>query len=233
MAGTPQARLHVAGAQKLYTIGQVITQLDSDYPGVTSSKLRFLEDEGLVTPQRTSSGYRKFTQDDIERIRIILELQTRRLPLKYIGEYLEQLDAGQNPGLPGSQEAPELVQRKLRSQKISKLELTKQTGISDGLIAEAQELKLLTSEPFDYSAVEIAKALMSLQRYGIAPRHLRGHKALVDREVSLIEGVVAPVMARNETASRAKAAAYARELEQQFATIRVELINGFIQQLEN
>lgn len=227
-------RLHVAGSIKLFTIGQVITQLDSDYPGVTSSKLRFLEDEGLVTPQRTNSGYRKFTQGDVERIRIILELQSRRLPLKVIGEYLQQLDEGQTPNLPGSQEAPELVQRKLRSQKLTQLELTKQTGITDGLIAAAQEQKLLNSETFEYSDLEIAKALMSLQKFGIAPRHLRGLKALVDREIGLIEGVVAPVVARsNETASRAKAAAFARELEEQFATIRVELINSFIQKLEN
>ena len=226
-------RLHVAGSIKLFTIGQVIAQLDSEYPGVTSSKLRFLEDEGLVTPERTASGYRKFTQQDVDRIRIILELQSRRLPLKVIGEYLTAIDQGQNPVLPGSQEAPEIIQRKLRSLRLTQLEFIAQTGITDGLIAAAQEQKLLSSETFEYSDVEIAKALMTLQKFGIAPRHLRGLKALVDREVGLIEGVVAPVVARNETSSRAKAAAFARELEEQFATIRAELVNSFIQKLEN
>ncbi len=227
------ARLYSAGPVKLFTIGQVISQLDADYPGVSPSKLRFLEEEGLVTPQRTASGYRKFTQDDVERIRIILELQQRRLPNKVICEYLEKIDAGQDAALPGSQEAPELVQRKLRARKVSKLELVKETGISDGLIAEAQELRLLPEEPFDFAAIEIAKALMNLQRFGIAPRHLKGHKSLVDREISLIEGVVAPVLKRNETSSRAKAAQFSREIEQQFDTIRTELINSFIAKLEN
>jgi DNA-binding transcriptional MerR regulator len=233
VATVSSLRLHVAGSQKLYTIGQVINQLDADYPGLTTSKLRFLEVEGLINPQRTSSGYRKFTADDIERIRIILELQNRKLPLKEIGDYLLQLDSGLAGQLPGGQDAPEVVIRKLRSRRISKLELTAETGISDAMISEAQALKFLGVEPFDYSALEIAKALVNLKRFGITPRHLRGHKALVDREIGIIEGVVTPVLKRNETSSRAKAAQYAREIEQQFETIRTELINSFIAKIEN
>jgi DNA-binding transcriptional MerR regulator len=232
VAQSAQSRLQLAGGQKLYTIGQVINQLDGDYPGLSSSKLRFLEDEGLVTPQRTSSGYRKYTSDDIERLRIILELQNRKLPLKVILEYLSQLDAGVSASLPGDQEAPELVLRKLRARKISRLELTAETGITEAMIAEAQDLKLLGAEPFDFSALEISRALVNLRRFGITPRHLHGHKTLIDREIAIIEGVVAPVQSRRDGAARAKAADYAREIEQQFDTIRAELINGFIAKIE-
>ena len=141
MASASRARLHIAGAPKLFTIGQVINQLDGDYPGLTSSKLRFLEDEGLLTPQRTSSGYRKYTSDDIERLRIILELQNRKLPLKVILDYLSQLDAGVSASLPGDQEAPEPVLRKLRARKISRIELTAETGITEAMIADKPEPK--------------------------------------------------------------------------------------------
>lgn len=233
MAGASQARLHIAGGQKLYTIGQVINQLDGDYPGLTSSKLRFLEDEGLLTPQRTSSGYRKYTADDVERLRIILELQNRKLPLKVILDYLGQLDAGVSASLPGDQEAPEPVLRKLRARKISRIELTAETGITEAMIAEAQDMKFLGAEPFDFSALEIARALVNLRRFGITPRHLHGHKTLIDREIAIIEGVLAPVQGRRDGSSRAKAADYAREIEQQFDTIRTELINGFIGKIEN
>ncbi|MEN9736801.1 MAG: hypothetical protein RJA26_34 [Actinomycetota bacterium] len=233
MASASRARLHIAGAPKLFTIGQVINQLDGDYPGLTSSKLRFLEDEGLLTPQRTSSGYRKYTSDDIERLRIILELQNRKLPLKVILDYLSQLDAGVSASLPGDQEAPEPVLRKLRARKISRIELTAETGITEAMIAEAQDMKFLGAEPFDFSALEIARALVNLRRFGITPRHLHGHKTLIDREIAIIEGVLAPVQGRRDGSSRAKAADYAREIEQQFDTIRTELINGFIGKIEN
>jgi len=233
MAQTSTARLHVAGGSKLYTIGQVINQLDGDYPGLTSSKLRFLEDEGLITPQRTNSGYRKYTSDDVERIRIILELQNRKLPLKVIYDYLSQLDAGVSASLPGDQDAPEPALRKLRARKITRLELTAETGISDAMIAEAQDMKFLGAEPFDFGALEVCRALVNLRRFGITPRHLAGHKTLIDREIAIIEGVLAPVKGRKDVSARAKAADYAREIEQQFDTIRTELIASFISKFEN
>ena len=228
----PQAR-HIAGGQKLYTIGQVINQLNGDYPGLTSSKLRFLEDEGLMTPQRTASGYRKYSSDDVERLRIILELQNRKLPLKVIFDYLSQLDSGLAATLPGDQEAPELVVRRLRARKITKIELISETGITEAMITDAQDMKLLTSEPFDYSDLEIANALVNLRRYGITPRHLQGHKTLIDREIAIIDGVLAPVKKRRDPAARAQTAEYAREIEQMFNKIRVELINGFITKIDN
>ena len=230
--GQPQAR-HIAGGQKLYTIGQVINQLNGDYPGLTSSKLRFLEDEGLMTPQRTASGYRKYSSDDVERLRIILELQNRKLPLKVIFDYLSQLDSGLVATLPGDQEAPELVVRRLRARKITKIELISETGITEAMITDAQDMKLLTSEPFDYSDLEIANALVNLRRYGITPRHLQGHKTLIDREIAIIDGVLAPVKKRRDPAARAQTAEYAREIEQMFNKIRVELINGFISKIDN
>lgn len=234
MASTQTAKLFTARPAKLFTIGQVLNVLNPEFPDLSSSKLRYLEEEGLVTPQRTANGYRKFTENDVERVRIILELQrTRFLPLKVIGSYLEDLDAGRNPQLPAGSDAPAPVKRALLARKLTALELTAETGISDGLISEAQELKLLGVEPFDFSAVEIARSLVLLQRFGISPRHLRGLKAAVDREIGIIEGVVAPVVAKNDTSSRSKAAHFAAEISQHFSVIRTELVQSAIRQIEN
>ena len=232
MAALSAAKLGVAGGGRLFTIGQVINQLDGEHPGLTSSKLRFLEDEGLISPQRTASGYRKYSSDDIERVRIILELQKRPLPLRVIAEYLQNLDAGVRATLPGDQDAPELVVRKLRARKITRLELIAETGITDGLIAEAQEMKLIGAEPFDFGALAVANALVNLRRFGITPRHLQGHKTLIDREIAILEGVVAPVKSRKDAAARAKAAEYALEIQQHFAAIHSELVGAFISQID-
>ena len=101
MAAATAANLFEARQTKLFNIGHVLAELNKDFEDLSPSKLRFLEEQGLVSPQRTASGYRKFTQLDIERIRIVLELQRDQyLPLKVIRAYLADLDAGKQPSLP-------------------------------------------------------------------------------------------------------------------------------------
>jgi DNA-binding transcriptional MerR regulator len=228
MAQPATTNLFAARPVKLYNIGHVLSVLSPNFPDLTPSKLRFLEEQGLVSPQRTASGYRKFTDLDVERIQIILELQRDQyLPLKVIRSYLADLDAGKQPSLPSGQVNSQHL-RQGRLKKFSRIELIAETAITDALIAEAQDVSLLGQEPFDSSEVEIAKAIMHLQRFGIAPRHLRGLKASADREIGIIEGVVAPVLSKNDTASRSRAAHYAAEIENQFASIRSEIIRSVI-----
>lgn len=227
---TPISR---ARGAKFYTIGQVLNLLNPTFADLSPSKLRFLEEQGLVTPQRSDAGYRKFTEQDVDRIRIVLELQRDKyLPLKVIREYLDELDAGRQPALPGSTESE--THRKLVSRKrFSTVELMAETAISDSLISEAQELGLLAEEPYDASAVEIARALVQLNRFGITPRHLRGLKASADREIGIIEGVVAPVLAKGSTASRSRAAHYAFEIGSLFSAIRAELIRSVVSKIDS
>ncbi len=220
-------------SSKLFTIGQVLTRLEEAFPDLTPSKLRFFEDQGLVHPQRTSSGYRKFTEQDIDRVRVILELQRDRYwPLKVIGSYLSDLDAGLTPELPGA--ATETQKFLLgRGNRLSVVELMAETAISDSLLSEAQEMSILGQHPFDAAQVEIARALVQLQRFGIAPRHLRGVKASADREIGIIEGVIAPVLAKSDSASRSRAAHYALEIQSHFATIQSELVRSVISKIDS
>jgi DNA-binding transcriptional MerR regulator len=229
MAAATAANLFEARQSKLFNIGHVLAELNKDFQDLSPSKLRFLEEQGLVSPQRTASGYRKFTQLDIERVRIILELQRDQyLPLKVIRAYLADLDEGKQPSLPSGASVNPQHLRQARSKSFSKIELIAETAITDALIAEAQDVNLIGTEPFESKDVEIARAIVHLQRFGIAPRHLRGLKASADREIGIIEGVVAPVLSKNDTANRSRAAHYAAEIENQFASIRSELIRSVI-----
>ena len=234
MAANAAAKLFTARAVKLFNIGQVLSVLNPEFPDLTPSKLRFLEEQGLVTPQRTDSGYRKFTDLDIERIRIVLELQRDQyLPLKVIRAYLADLDEGKQPTLPGVASVNSAHLRQAKGKRFSRIELIAETAITDALISESQDVSLLGEEPFDLAALEIARAVVHLQRFGIQPRHLRGLKASTDREIGIIEGVVAPVLGKNDTSSRSRAAHYAAEIENQFSAIRSELMRAAISKLDD
>ncbi len=233
MAAATAANLFEARQSKLFNIGHVLAELNKDFQDLSPSKLRFLEEQGLVSPQRTASGYRKFTQLDIERIRIVLELQRDQyLPLKVIRAYLADLDEGKQPSLPSGASVNPQHLRQARSKTFTKIEMIAETAITDALISEAQDVNLIGVEPFESKDVEIARAIVHLQRFGIAPRHLRGLKASADREIGIIEGVVAPVLSKNDTANRSRAAHYAAEIENQFASIRAELIRSVIGKID-
>ncbi|MEY4417670.1 MAG: hypothetical protein RIQ88_108 [Actinomycetota bacterium] len=227
MANTEAAQLFPNRPSRLLTIGRVIELLVADFPDLSPSKVRFLEDQGLINPVRTEAGYRKYSELDVERIKLILELQRDKfLPLKVIKTYLDDLDAGKQPALPTDKRRPSVNKR------FSKLELIAESGINETLIAEAQASGLIAKDSFEYGDIEIARALMALQRFGISARHLRGIKTAVDRDLGLIQGVVASVKKQRDPAAKSRAAAYAAEIEAQMAVIRTELIRSVIDKID-
>jgi DNA-binding transcriptional MerR regulator len=220
-------------AVKLLTIGQVLNLLNPEFPELSPSKLRFLEEQELVTPSRTASGYRKYTEQDVQRIRIVLELQRDKyLPLKVIRQYLADIDAGKVPTLPGSNTPVVDHLKQSKGRKYTELDIIAETAITPQLIADAQAVSLIGLEPFEAADLEIARAIMHLQRFGIQPRHLRGIKAAADREIGIIEGVVAPVLAKKDTSSRSRAAHYAMEISNQFAAIQAEIVRSVIAKMD-
>lgn len=177
-----------AGARRrLLSIGQVLELLQGDFSDLTPSKLRFLEDQGLVTPERTQSGYRKFAQEHIERIRLILTLQRDHyLPLKVIAEVLADIDAGKDPVIPGaSQRSASSI---LRPQKVlTGEELCRSAGASLRFLQEAVSAGLLpAAEVFPHECVAQLSSLVKLAERGIMPRHLRGLKVAAEREAELL-----------------------------------------------
>ena len=227
MAVNEATSLFDARAAKLHTIGRVIEILKVDFPDLSPSKIRFLEEQGLINPLRTDAGYRKYSDSLVERIKLVLELQRDQfLPLRVIKSYLDDLDSGKQPTLPTGTRRPSV------NRKFSKLELVAESGINETLLAEAQSSTLIGSEPFEFSDIEIARSLVQLSRFGISARHLRGIKTDADRNLGLIQGVVASVKKQRDPAAKSRAASYAAEIESNFAIIRSELIRAVIDKID-
>jgi DNA-binding transcriptional MerR regulator len=185
------------------SIGAVLGRLREEFPDVTISKIRFLESEGLVRPARTASGYRQFTESDVERLRFVLAAQRDRyLPLKVIKE---QLDAGARPVLravpSGLPTAEDFAERSVR--RMTREELLETSGIDADALADLEEYGLIRAGEaglYDSVSAEIATTARALAAFGIEPRHLRGFRAAADREVGLVEQIVAP-MRKDERAN--------------------------------
>ena len=164
------------GATPLLSIGQVLAKLNPEFPDLTPSKLRFLEERQLVAPARTESGYRKFSPIDLDRLRFVLTMQRDHyLPLKVIRGYLDDLDAGRTPTLPGgATPGPSMLSSE---RKFKRDELIREAGANAMLLGDAISASLIMpADLFGEDALAVLKSLVELQRSGIEPRHLRGFR---------------------------------------------------------
>jgi DNA-binding transcriptional MerR regulator len=229
---TSVARSPGVGAPSLLNIGQVLAKLKPEFPDLSPSKLRFLEEQRLVAPARTESGYRKFSPRDLERLRLILTMQRDHyLPLKVIRSYLADLDAGRNPAWPGAtaQAAPSMLGSERR---YTREELLREASATPALLDEAVAASLVPpADTFDEDALGVLRALAELRRVGIEPRHLRGFRAAAEREAGLLESAVLPAIKRRDGASRARGAELALELAAQLDVVRSSLIRGALERL--
>ncbi|WP_210481687.1 MerR family transcriptional regulator [Naasia sp. SYSU D00948] len=229
---TSVARMQGVGAPTLLNIGQVLAKLKPEFPDLSPSKLRFLEEQRLVSPARTESGYRKFSPRDLERLRLVLTMQRDHyLPLKVIRSYLAELDAGRNPAWPGATTppAPSMLSSERR---YTREELLREASCPASLLEEAISASLLQpADTFGDDALGVLKALAELRRVGIEPRHLRGFRAAAEREAGLLESAVLPVIRRRDGASRARGAELALELAAQLDVVRSALIRGALDRL--
>lgn len=217
-----------APGDQLLNIGQVLARLRTDFPELSNSKLRFLEEQGLVSPSRTTSGYRKFCMDDVERLRLILSMQRDHyLPLKVIRAYLADLDAGRAPafpGLPDGAAAPTIIPG---GKRYKKDELLREANASAALLADAVSASLIQpGESYGDDALVMLTSLVALQRCGIEPRHLRGFRTAAAREVDLIESALRPLVRRRDAASRARAAELAGDIAVNLETVRTSLVRS-------
>jgi DNA-binding transcriptional MerR regulator len=217
-ARDPGSRAQGARDHALMSIGEVLAHLRTEFPDTTISKLRFLEAEGLVDPQRTASGYRKYTWHDVNRLRFVLTAQRDQyLPLRVIREQLEQLEQGdsfapQRPSLVAVGPEGDVPVVDSSDSRVSRADLVERTGVAD----ELEKLGLLSSRPpgwYDGDAVVIVEAVVGLTRHGLELRHLRAFRAGADREVGLFSQLLAPLVRQHDPAAKARAAETARELQ--------------------
>ena len=219
-----------AGGRVRLNIGEVLDLLRSDFPGVTIPKIRFLEDKGLVKPERTAAGYRKFSSEDVDRLRYVLRMQRDHyLPLRVIGDHLDAIDRGLEPppiepvvptvptvalaadGLPSAESFSRRDQLRL-----SRKELLKIAEISDDLLTQLEQFGLVSARTgtshYDTDALVIATTARELAEFGLEPRHLRAFKTAADREVGLVEQVMAPQMRGRDASERGRAEEAVSEL---------------------
>lgn len=211
-------------ARAYLSIGEVLAKLRNDYPEVTISKIRFLESEGLIEPQRTPSGYRKFTNHDLERLRYVLGVQRDHyLPLRVIKDHLEAIDRGlEPPVIPGgtpmvpkiSSINGERVFAESSDLKLSRNEILSASGLSDEQLAELESYGLIISRArhFDGDALAIARSVAAMSAFGIEARHLRSFKSSADREIGLVEQVITPLLRQKSAEAKARAQEVEREL---------------------
>lgn len=207
----------------LMSIGTVLNVLREEFPEVTISKIRFLESEGLIEPQRTPSGYRKFSAGDVERLGHVLRMQRDHyLPLKVIREHLDAMERGEAVPLPAlsrprdGEAGPEpSVDPPATVARIGRAQLLAAVGVDQQQLAEWESYGLLApveDEVYDAEAVTVAGLITELGRFGIEPRHLRAMKAAADREAGLVDQVVAPLRRHRNPQTRAHAEARTKEL---------------------
>ncbi len=228
------------------SIGAVLDALRPDFPDVTISKIRFLEAEGLVTPERTASGYRRFTAYDCARLRFILTAQREQyLPLKVIKAQLDSQPDGELPRTGSAYGVPRLVpvsgeqgeQEEFGAAvaptqiRLSREDLLGRSRVDDELITELVRAGVITTGPggfFDEHSVLIAQCARALAEYGVEPRHLRAFRSAADRQSDLIAQIAGPVVKAGKAGARDRADDLAREVAALAITLHTSLIKSAV-----
>lgn len=206
------------------SIGKVIDELKGEFPELTITKIRYLESEGLVEPERTSAGYRKFSYADVERLRFVLRQQRDKFwPLSHIRQVLEDMDNGV---VPSDAVGPTVAVPKLaladdglpdktsfsagRSHiRLSRDEIIESSGVSGDMLDAIEQYGLITRRKnqkyYDGAALSVAAAVGEFAGLGLEPRHLRIFKTAADREIGLFAQIVAPHARHNDPEAKASA----------------------------
>jgi len=209
-AEQPRAEEAPAPRQKSLTIGAVCKALKQEFPDISISKIRYLEDQKLLAPRRTQGGYRLYTQNDVQRLRTILRLQRDEfLPLRVIRQELAggRTDEGMGAGADADARRPDL--RHLRRTAVavkgpgavySLDDVVEETGAEPRLVQELEEFGVIRGEQragvryYDETEREIVRAVAELARYGVAGRNLRVFRTSADREAALLQQILAPAL---------------------------------------
>lgn len=184
------------------TIGAVLERLRADFPDLTISKIRFLDTQGLVSPQRRESGYREYSEDDIGRLQFVLAAQRDKFwPLKVIRESLDAFDRGlapesesgrpQVPATPGDEAVPDATALRAAPDtlRLTRQELIDGSDLTESALSELETFQLVRAKDdhFGVSDLAVARSAKALSAYGVQGRHLRAFRLAADREIGLAE----------------------------------------------
>lgn len=203
----------MARSRDYLTIGELVDSLLPAHPDLSISKVRFLEDEGLITPERTGGGYRKFSTSDVARVDLILRLQREHfLPLAVIREKMADLDKGKVPeDLRSMVTRPEAVALPFDSDEAVPLDqIPAALGFPTSFVRELAEFGLIrikkgeNGEELPRGDVQIAHTCWDMRRYGVDPRHLRQYVTAAEREAALFQQILMPIYRHRSPDTRQK-----------------------------
>lgn len=236
--GAPGAWPRGLSRQATMRISDVLAALRIEFPAVTNSKLRFLEEQGLVDPVRTSAGYRQYSPADLERLRFVLrEQRDRYVPLKVIGERLAALDAGEESEATG----PALIVTEDGVPRSGGVEaryttaaLAREAGVDEQLVADLVQAGVLrpsASGHLDAWAKDVVVAASALAEHGIETRHLRAFRSAADRQLDMVEAVVAPWRGQSSPSARGRASTVAAEVGELCTRLHTALVRAGVADL--
>jgi DNA-binding transcriptional MerR regulator len=220
-------------------ISEVLAELRGEFPDISVSKIRFLETEGLISPARSPSGYRRFGSADVDRLRHILAAQRDQyLPLRVIKERLARLEAAEEharppAGRPGSRPGDQARRLGDHAEPVgdgllSRRELVEAAGLTEALLTELETFGLLRRIGRQYGpdALQVARAAVALTAYGVEARHLRAVRAAAERETTMIESLVAPILRQRGHGAQELASRTAAELADLVLRLHGALVDG-------
>jgi DNA-binding transcriptional MerR regulator len=232
------------------SIGEVLDNVREDFPDISISKIRFLESEGLIAPERTSSGYRKFYDHDVKRLRHILSLQKDHfLPLKVIRARLTNGDKSDEPTLNQNNSLTPVDGRSHGSEsrsaaadndpqpgpevRFDRDELRKRAGLDEAELAGLEDFGVLARQEDDYGVFElaIATAAKGFFDHGVEARHLRMYRQAAEREAAVFEQIIAPVTRRKAGDAANHAAQLADRLSALSRVMRDATLRSHLQSL--
>jgi DNA-binding transcriptional MerR regulator len=200
---TATERRNETAPVRQHTIGAVCRQLQVEFPDISISKIRYLEDQGLLAPRRTRGGYRLFSEDDVERLETILRLQRDEfLPLRVIRQELSA------PGPAGRGKRRKPAGLAPDEAELALDELCERAGVTRQFARDLEEYGLLTpttatgEKRYPVGDADVALACSQLSKYGISARHLRTFRTTADREAGLLEQIVAPALSSRNAERR-------------------------------
>ncbi|AGE36647.1 MerR family transcriptional regulator [Corynebacterium urealyticum] len=216
------------------SIGDVLKQLKPDFPDVTVSKIRFLESEGLITPRRSQSGYRRFSPEDIQRLRYILTHQRDNyLPLKVIKEQLDAMDAGKvTPVYAKRQIAGAMSAEQFRTsepRRLTRADLTARAGVEDSFTGSLIRLGLVMADQSGFFSVDditIVQLADRLSEFGLDGRHLKAMMTIAHRQLDLVSRVSDPLKHARDENARQRSAETAREVSALLLSLNAAIVKG-------
>ncbi len=206
------------------SIGQVLEQLREEFPDLAHSKLHYLEAEGLITPRRTPSGYRKYSRADVERLLFVLRAQRDRFwPLKVIKEHL--LEHGHDGEITSIASRPGPSAR-IRAVRLDRRALLREAQIDEDLLRELEQFRMIAPDQLFYGSndLEIAKAAGQLAEQGLEPRHLGMIRTAAERQAHMARSVSSPRAHARDAAARGEAEDQARDVAEQLITLHSALL---------